>query len=72
MSDPCRRSFVGVCRGGVSVRDLWRRNFVGVSQEVSVSVICAAAVIWVFAQEVSVSATCVAAGISAFAKEVSV
>ena len=26
----CRRSFVGVCRGGVSVSDLCRRTFFGV------------------------------------------
>ena len=26
----CRRSYIGVCRGGVCVRDLWRRRYIGV------------------------------------------
>ena len=30
MSDLCRRSYIGVCRGGVSVIDLCRRSFIGV------------------------------------------
>ena len=30
MSDLCRRSYTGVCRGGVSASDLWRRSYIGV------------------------------------------
>ena len=28
--DSCRRSYIGVCRGGVSVSDLCRRTYIGV------------------------------------------
>ena len=30
MSDLCRRSYIGVCRGGVSVRSLCRGSYIGV------------------------------------------
>ena len=30
MSDLCRRSYIGVCRGGVCDSDLWRRSYIGV------------------------------------------
>ena len=36
MSDLCRRSYIGVGRGGVCVSDLWRRS--GVKQECQVRV----------------------------------
>ena len=30
MSDSWRRSYFGVCRGGVCVMVLWRRRFIGI------------------------------------------
>ena len=30
MSDLCRRRYIGVCRGGVSVTDVCRRSYIGV------------------------------------------
>ena len=42
MSDLCPRRYFGVCRGGVSVSDLCRRNYIG-----DIAVISA------FAEEVS-------------------
>ena len=30
MTDLCRRSYIGVCSGGVSVSDLCRRSYIGV------------------------------------------
>ena len=48
VSDLCRRSFFGVCRGGVCVSDLRRRSYLAFAEEVSVWVICAAAVILAF------------------------
>ena len=30
MSDLCRRSYIGVCRGGVCESDLCRRSYMGV------------------------------------------
>ena len=32
MSGLWRRSYVGVCRGGVCESDLWRRSYIGVSR----------------------------------------
>ena len=57
MSDLRRRSYIGVCTGGVSESDLCRRIFLVLAEEVSVRAICVAAVILVFAQSV----ICVAA-----------
>ena len=54
MSDLCRRSYIGVGRGGVCESDLCRRSYIGVCRGVSVGEICVAAVILVFAEEVSV------------------
>ena len=55
MSDLWRRSYHGICRGGVCVSDLWRRSYHGVCRGgVSVSV-CIAAAIMAVAEEVSVS-----------------
>ena len=50
----CRRSCSGVCRGAVCVTYLCRRSYIGFAEEVSVRVICVAAVILVSAEEVSV------------------
>ena len=37
----CRRSYIGVCRGGVCVSDLWRRSYIGVCRgDVCVSDLC--------------------------------
>ena len=65
VSDLWRRSSTGVCRGGVCMNDLWRRsNF----ENVSVWMICDAAVILAFSEEVSVWVICSAAVILAFAE----
>ena len=58
MSDLCRRSYIGVCRGGVCVAAV-----ISVSaKEVSVRVICVVAIILVSAKEVSVCVICVPEG----------
>ena len=54
----CCRSYNGFCAGGVSFSDLWRRrereiDILAFAEEVSVPVICAAAIILAFAGEVS-------------------
>ena len=54
MSDLWRRSFIGVCRGGVCVIYLCRRSYIGFAEEVSERVICGVAAILAFAEEVSV------------------
>ena len=54
VSDLCRRSYIGVCRGGVCVSAPCRRSTLVFAEEVSVRVICVAAVILAFAAEVSV------------------
>ena len=54
MTDLCRRSYNGVRRRGVCVSDACLRSILVFAEEVSVSVICGAAVILVFAEEVSV------------------
>ena len=38
--DSCRRSYIGVCRGGVCVSDLCRRSYIGVCRSVCVSDLC--------------------------------
>ena len=35
MTYQCRRSFIGVCRGGVCVTDLRRRCYIGIAEGVS-------------------------------------
>ena len=49
-----RRSYIGVCRGGVCESALCRRNYIGVCRGGVCGVICVAAVLLVFAEEVSV------------------
>ena len=59
MSDLCRRSFIGVCRGSVSVSDLWRRSYIGVCRgSVCVSDLCRRSYIGVCRGSVSVSDPC--------------
>ena len=36
MSDLCRRSYIGVCTGGVCESDLCRRSYIGVCKKMSV------------------------------------
>ena len=54
MSDLWRRSYIGVCRGGVCESDLCRRSYIGVCREVSEKLIRVVAVRLAFAEEVSV------------------
>ena len=55
MSDLCRRSYIGVCRGGVCVSDLCRPSYIGVCRgSVCVSDLCRRRYILAFAEEVSV------------------
>ena len=53
MSDLCRRSFIGICRGGIIISDLCRRSFIGICRGgIIMSDLCRA-VLSVFAEEVS-------------------
>ena len=70
--ESCRRSYIGVCRGGVCERDLCRRSYIGVCRGGAVRGICVAAVILVSAEEVSVRGICVAAIILVSAEDLSV
>ena len=54
MSDLCRRSYIGVCRGSVCVSDLCRRSYIRVCGGSVCVTVCVAAVILVSAEEVSV------------------
>ena len=40
LKDLCRCSSIGVCRGGVSVSDLWCRNIIGVCRVICVKSEC--------------------------------
>ena len=47
MSDLCRCSYIGVCRGGVSVTDLCRRRYIGICRGgVCVSDLCQVRVLY--------------------------
>ena len=71
MSDLRRRSYIGICGGGVCVSDLCRRSYIGIcGGGVCVSDLRRCS--YVCIEEVSVSGICVAAVILAFAQEVSV
>ena len=72
MSDLCRRSYFGFCRGGVCVSDLCRRSYIGVCRGgVRVSDLCRRSYFGVCKGGVCVRVIRVAAGILVSAEEVS-